>query len=518
MDVLRRQWQRRASSSFQITSGNCAGVAQICGMLEGIPLALELAAALVRVLPVERIATRLNDRFSLPAGEPDARSSDRQTLQGMMEWSYQLLSAPEQTLLRRLSVFAEGCTLEAAEAVCRTGEDQDLLPLMTALVDKSLVNFEDRDARPRYRILATTRQYARSKLTAEESKQTADRHADFYTEFVSDAAVRAATTACHGIYALLEQEHHNILAALDWSATERSPEAELRLATPLCRFWYQRGYLAEGRGRIQHALERLKDAPPGLRAEALNGAGSIAFSQGDYTAALGFHAESLELYRSLGNRYAVAVLLADVGLAAQHQNEYAFAHSRYAEGLAIMTEIENLWGQGYCESLLGILAFDEEDYGSASSLLELGLPKLVDARDDSNVAVCLAFLGKIRRRLGAFQEALPPLLRGLTIRGEQGNIVDVACSIQEFGYLAWARGHLREAALLSGAAESLRELCAFPLPPNERSEYEAMVTDLQVELGPAQCANAWRAGGGMALEDAVRATKEYAAGRDIGTP
>ncbi|SRR5579884_626936 len=291
---------------FTLTPGNAPTLARLCHRLDGIPLALELAAARVRALPVEQIEARLQDRFRLLTGGSRTALPRQQTLRALIDWSYDLLSETERTLLRRLSVFMGGWTLEAAEAICAGEgiEEWEVLDLLTSLVDKSLVVYEGPEPSTRYRLLETIRQYARDRLyEAGDGALYRDRHRDWFLSLAEQAEPQLQGPEQALWLERLETEHDNLRAALEWSlAADGSAEAGLRLVGALWRFWEMRGYLTEGRAHLADALshaqtqERTQE-----RARALTGAGNLAWHQSDYEAARTLHEQSLAIYQALGN-------------------------------------------------------------------------------------------------------------------------------------------------------------------------------------------------------------------------
>jgi len=277
-----------ASPEFGLTDRNAMVVAKVCNRLDGIPLAIELAAARVRTMSVERIVERLDDRFRLLATGGSTALPRHRTLRGAMDWSYDLLSEAERAMLRRLSVFAGGFTLDAAEGVCAGDSVQrdDVLPLLTQLVDKSLVVLYEHDGTERYRLLETVRQYTADKLAESgESADTRRRHRDWYLALAlqADAELRGPTQRVW--IARLEAERDNVRAALAWSLSEDGGEAGLRLAGAMAWFWVMQANVNEGREWLEKALSSVREPSPAARAKALNGAGIMAWRQGDLVAA-----------------------------------------------------------------------------------------------------------------------------------------------------------------------------------------------------------------------------------------
>ncbi|MDP6514815.1 MAG: protein kinase [SAR202 cluster bacterium] len=293
-----------AEPTFTITNQTAPVVAQICQRLEGIPLAIELTAARVRVLSVEQIAERLEDRFRLLTGGARTVLPRQQTLRAAVEWGYDLLSEPEQALFNRLSVFAGGFTLEAVESAWAGEgvEEYEILDLVSSLVDKSLMVVVDgAGGSARYGLLETLREYGWERLVERgESEETQRRHAACFVALAEEAEPELRGPQQVSWLERLEQEHDNVRAALSWSAESGDGETGLRLGGALWPFWLTRGYLSEGRERLAGALA----LPSGLegtatRANALNGLGNMALSQGDYSAAWALYEESLAIRREL---------------------------------------------------------------------------------------------------------------------------------------------------------------------------------------------------------------------------
>ncbi len=299
-----------ALPDFVLTPENAHPVAEICRRLDGIPLAIELAAARVKGASVRQIAARLDDRFRLLARGSTTALPRHRTLRAAMDWSYDLLSEPERTLLRRLTVFADGWTLEAAEAVC-TGDGiagADVADLLTRLVDQSLAVMERQDGDTRYRLLETVRQYGWEKLTEMgETGPVRERHAHWYLNLAEQAEPMLRGPQQSVWLARLEADHGNLRAALEWSRNGSEDRDQLlRLAGALWRFWNVRGYLSEGREWLQAALEGSSDAPAALRAKAVFGAGVLAFWQRDNIRAGPLIEQALALTRDLNDGPAMA--------------------------------------------------------------------------------------------------------------------------------------------------------------------------------------------------------------------
>ncbi|MBI3461404.1 AAA family ATPase [Candidatus Acetothermia bacterium] len=305
--------------TFQVTNPNAPAVAQICHRLDGIPLAIELAATRVKALSVEEIAVRLDDRFRLLIGGSRTALPRQQTLRAAIDWSFDLLSAVERILLCRLSVFAGGCTLEAAEEVC-SGEriqKDEILDLVTHLVDKSLVWAQQHGGQTRYLLLETVRQYARDKLLeVGDSAHVRNHHLDYYLKLAERAEPHLVDSQSLIWLEQLDWDYDNLRVAMEWASGSNQTEAGLGIAGALGEFWFVRGYFSEGRRWLDALLSKGKGASASARAPALRTAGSMAWSQGDYSQTAAFYEEALALSRGLGDKRGIAWSLLGLGDAA----------------------------------------------------------------------------------------------------------------------------------------------------------------------------------------------------------
>jgi predicted ATPase/class 3 adenylate cyclase len=315
---------RLANPAFGLTSENAPAVASICRRLDGIPLAIELAAARTRSLTAQQLDARLGDRFRLLIGGARTALPRHQTLEAAIEWSHRLLSGPEQVLFRRLAVFAGGCTLEAAEQVC-ADDDLDVLLLVAALVDRSLLVHEP--AQGRYRMLETIRQFAWDKLVeADEAEGLRGRHRDWCLALAEAADFNGPAATVW--LARLAVEQDNFRAALEWEGPTGDDGAErLRLGGALREFWWSQAQSGEGRHWLERALAAAPDAPAAARATALLGAGLLAGEQGDAAAARTFLRQSHVLYEQLGDRRGLAQALVGLGETAMLQGRYQQARA-----------------------------------------------------------------------------------------------------------------------------------------------------------------------------------------------
>jgi non-specific serine/threonine protein kinase len=360
---------RARRTDFALTEENARAVAAICARLDGVPLAIELAAARVSVLPVQQILGRLEDRFHLLIGGSTTTPPRQRTLQATLDWSYDLLSGEERTVLQRLAVFAGGCTLEAAEAVLGAGgaiEPWAVLDVLDGLVNQSLLGMEEQGGEARYYLLETVRQYAHERLSAAGGVERSSRdHATWYAQFAQRAEPGLLGAEQLGWLDRLEAERDNLRAALVWSAPQaaRDPEAAERgllLAAALWRFWELRGPLRAGRRWLEQALAAAQHADPAPRARALSALGHLAVLQGDVGTAGAALDAALALWRdlpeSMERRRGEATTLLDLGAAALARAEYDTASARFGDSLSLWQALGEAWGMAGALEGLGSVA------------------------------------------------------------------------------------------------------------------------------------------------------------------
>jgi non-specific serine/threonine protein kinase len=489
-----------------------------------MPLAIELAAARVRVLSVEQIASRLEDSFGLLTGGSRTALPRQRTLRATIDWSHDLLSQKEQVLFRRLSAFAGGFTFEAAEAVC-AGEDLErgeVLDLLTPPVDKSLVLVAEQQqgGEARYRLLETVRQYGQEKLNESGEEPIIRRHhANFFLGLAEQVEPKI-NSKDRGLWLeRLEVEHDNLRAALAWSREEMAgDEVGLRLAGALSWFWFHREYWSEWRGWLDGALAAQEStgrrpARTVARAKALSGRGFLAWMQGDQTTARSRLEESVALYRELGDKQGLAQALRFLSGGFESQGDYALARPLAEESVELFREGEDKFGLGITLSRLGITALAQGDHAAAQAALEEGVAICREIEDDWALALALRNQGIGAFRQGDYEQAVVQLRESLAVLQETGNPL----YMQNLELLAAAvsmRGEHGRAAWLFGAAEALREAAGAFVLPLYRAEYERGVATARAGLAEAAFSAAWAEGRAMTPEQAV----EYALEPSPATP
>ena len=547
-----------ALPEFTLTDGNAPTVARICYRLDGLPLAIELAAARVSALGLEQLAARLADRFRLLTSGSRMALPRHQTLHATLEWSYALLAEPERRLFEQLAVFAGGWTLEAAEAVGAGGgiEPTDVLELLTQLVDKSLVATQEGfGGETRYRLLETLREYGWECLAKSGAADaTQRRHAAFFLALAERSAPELAG-AEQGVWLeRLEQEHDNLRASLHWTIEAGEAEPSLRLAGALWRFWWVHGHVSEGRRWLEGLLAMSRSsgtALPATRAKALIGAGALAYEQGDYGPATALLEESLALYRDLGDKTGTAWALHSLAFVPRDQGDYSRAgalleesldlfrgvgdkagiaralHSLarvvrdqgdfsratalYQESLALFRSVGDDWGIAWALSRLALVLRPQGAYGRATALLEESMTMFRDQKDQRGIAWSHLQLGLVALDQGDYSRAGAPLAESLALWRDLGDKYGMAQLVGELAAVACAQGQPERAARLFGAAHAQREAIGACLPPPDQAAFERRVAAARARLGDNAFAAVWAQGLAMAPEQAVAEALQVAA-------
>ena len=429
---------------FTLTDQNTRAIANICRRLEGIALAIELAAARVRSMSVSDVDRRLDQRFALLTGGSRTLPARQQTLRAAIDWSFDLLDDTEKTLFCAISVFAGGFTLEAAERVC-AGEAipaHDVLDLLTSLTDKSLVVVEDRDAGTRYRLLETVREYATERARGLFGRAPwSARHLAYFFALAEEAESKLKGIDQQAWLDRLETEHDNFRAALARStAVHGDGTTGLLLASAFARFWLVRGYLTEGRGWFSRLLAAAPGADSATRSKALNWAGIFAWKQGDYRAAQEFYEQSLTLRQELGDRKGIGAVLNNQGLLAYEQGDYRTARLLHQESLVIDRELGDRWGVGVSLIHLASLAMMQGDYAAARALNQESLAIFREFGDRGHVANALRSLGNLRSQEGEHEAARALYDESLTMCRELGDRSGIAGALQGLGVAAHQSG------------------------------------------------------------------------------
>jgi non-specific serine/threonine protein kinase len=454
-------------STFAFTAANAAVVAQVCVRLDGIPLALELAAARVKVLSLAQIHARLNDRFRLLTGGSRTAVARQRTLEATVEWSYGLLSGAERRLMRRLSVFAGGWTMEAAEDVTsdNAAERDDVLESLSRLVDKSLANVEsDSEGGRRYHFLETVRQYARERLfESGEAERLRDRHLAFFHDLVRRAEPELTRAEQIAWLNRLQREHDNLRLALEWclAAPERGVRS-MELAGALCWFWLKRGDVREGQEWLERALSN-GDATPVLRARTLMSLGFMTFFQGDFDRTQALVEESAAVGRTEGDLSVVAFSLGVGALAALERGDVAACARLAVEGQTAARASPTPWIQGMAVACLAYLAMHEGDFDRAGLLHEEVLDWSRRQGEKWAIGITLFDLALLRVVQQRHEEARALCAEGIGLYREFGDRRGIAWCLGILSAIEVAERRTLRAARLRGAMEGLLESVGAPI-------------------------------------------------------
>jgi len=542
---------------FILSSQNAPSIVQVCRRLDGIPLAIELAAARCKLLSPAQIASRLDDRFRLLTGGSRTALPRQQTLEALISWSYDLLSEDEKTLFLRLSVFVGGFSLEAVESVSGV----DALDLLEQLANKSLVQVEEPEGEIRYRLLENIRQYSRDRLLETgEVKTNRNLHLDYFSRFAQEANSQLTGPAQRAWAHRLGQEHDNLRAALDWALTN-DPDTALELAGNLALFWRSWGYARDGIRSLNDALARVEALPPlegdaaqkrqSARGQAYSGLGLVLVTQGDYRLAHEMLEKSVVIWRELGDKRGLAFSLGTLGNLANLRG-LPFNTQNYAEeGLAISREVQDDIGIGLGLGAIGQKRiWQDGDFETARQFVQEGISKLRGSGNEWFAGIGVFSLGMIDLHQGNYQASRDHILESYLIfdgmgdrhftniarsglaeiaRAEKdypqarriyldtieewrrlGNLGAVArcleCLAFNEGELAGQGSsaeqsvHINQAAKLLGAAETIRQVNGAIMPPDEQAEYDGQLKLIQ-SMAPVQTfKEAWQQGSSLELD------------------
>jgi predicted ATPase/class 3 adenylate cyclase len=507
---------KAARPDFSVTDENAPAVAEICARLDGLPLAIELAAARIKLLPPRAMLERLGSRLKLLGGGARDLPERQRTLRGTIEWSHALLEEGEQVLFTRLAVFAGGRTLEAIEAICDAKGDLpvDTLDGVSSLLDKSLLRQEEGpEGEPRFVMLETIHEYARERLEASgEAEEVRRLHAEYFLALAEGAEPELSGPDQLACLERLEAEHDNMRAALQWSL-EKEPETAFRLAGMLARFWEIRSYFSEGSRWLEAAL-RQSGRPDTVteaatRAKLLSEAGTFAYYRTDFDHATALHGEALELYRELGDDSRVAFALMCLGAQYGEKGDHERGAPFLEEALALSRRIGD---KRNTAGTIHNLAEVERQRGNYERAKALGMESIAlwrEIKDDYNLSMVVGWVGLLTVfRLDEYDLAEGFLKESLTLNREIGSWEYFAYSLEGFAGLAGAKAQEGRAARLWGAAEALRKAISAPLSIEGRLYFERSMAAARAQLGEAAWEAAFAQGMAMAPEEAA----EYALG------
>ena len=538
--------------NFAVTQENESAIREICARLDGLPLAIELAAARTRVLSPGTMLDRLQSRLQLLTGGALDLPERQQTLRNTIDWSHELLNEAEQKLFRRMSVFIGGCTMEAAEAVCNTGRDLDidLFEGLASLVEKNLLQNVDRqNAEPRFAMLETIREYGVERLAASgEESATRKAHAAYCLVLAEegnpelDPAERAAWLARCDI------EIDNFRSALDWLFASTYLDWGLRLCMALFRFWDMREHLTEGRARLETILRLAGDQYIKERARVLVFLGALTTAQGGFTAARHYLEQSLALYEKLGDQWGIGASLNALAVSARDSGEYASAHENFVRSLAcwralsdrlatarclhnlanvlkvcgdfsgaqsalqeatsIFEELGDHSGAAWSINQQGDIAREKGDMAEARQLYQDALSRFRNAGDRWGSGRSLTDLGQICRVQGDYEAAQEVYREALKTFADLGHRRGLARALEGCACLALAKSDPRRALKLAGAAAHLRRVIGASLTQAEQQQLDEILGPAWKALQESHAKDAWAEGLGMSVETAIQYSLE----------
>jgi predicted ATPase len=538
---------KAAKADFAVTSENAPAVAEICARLDGLPLAIELAAARVKLLPPTAMLGRLGRRLKLLTGGARNLPERQRTLRGAIEWSHTLLEEGEKTLFARMAVFSGGRTLEAIEAICDAAGDLsvDAFEGVSSLLDKSLLRQEEGpEGEPRFVMLETIHEYAREKLQESgEAGEIRRAHKEYFLALAEEAEPELMGADQVPWMERLEAEHDNLRAALSWSLEVGDAESALLIGGALWRFWNVRGHFSEGRRWLAAALSDGEAAPVGVRARALLGLGYLALRQGDYMRATEDLEASLVLYREAKDRRGEAYALCFLGWIALDRNELERAEGLLEESLALGRAVGTARDVSVVLNALAMLDLYRGEYERAAAMQEESLSLAREAGDIRSIAIYTTNLGMTAAVTGEYERAETFLQEALEVHRKIGAEDMIAPSINLFGFLALSRndldraeelcvvalrelreraqipgiafaldilagvaasrGEIQRAARLWGAAAGSREATGIPWLPEERAMIEPHIDAARTRLDELSWQEEWEKGRSMTLDEAV---------------
>jgi predicted ATPase len=549
--------QRAAAvnSVFRLTEANARAVADICCRLDGLPLAIELAAARAKIFPAEAMLTRLRSRLNFLTGGARDLPTRQQTLRKTIDWSYELLEAAEQKLFRRLSVFAGGCTFEGAEAVCNTKRDLecDIVEGMGSLVDKSLIQQVDHSgSEPRFSMLETVREYALEKLVASGDQDNVRRaHAAYCIVLAEEGSPQLTRLERADWLARCELEHDNFNAALDWLIETDNAEWVLRLGSALFVFWERRDRFAEGRQRLT-AILNLPGATSRKqeRARVSAYAGALMTCQGDCESAATMHAEALRLSRELGDKRGVAMNLNSLGTNSRFNGDTDVARFYLEQSLDVCRELGDQREVAAVLNNLAVVVNAQGDQSRARSLLEQSISIFREIGEEVGAAWSVSHLGDVARDQGELPEAQRLYEEAANAFRRLGHAWGTARSSADLAYLACESGDLEaahalyedaltaflhlghkrglaralegfaclaqreqnpeRALILAGAAVAIRRAIGAPARPYEQAKLERALEPAWQHRDPESATASWNDGLRMSLEEAIKFALERA--------
>lgn len=499
------QRAQASRTDFRLTPDNAPIIAAICAHLDGLPLAIELAAARTNVLAPADILARMEHRLALLRQKAPDLPTRHQTLQAAIGWSCDLLSAQERSLFRELSVFVGGWTLPAAEAVIRDFTE-DILDGLSTLSEKSLIQVESHQAEPpRFRMLETIREYALAELVANgEFEAVRQRHAAYYLQLAEQTPVEAMGAHQQAWFNYLEREHDNLRAALRWLTESEDSQTGLRMASSLWGFWWLRGHVSEGRRWLEITLAQNQAAPDELRLLGLEGLGALTGWQGEFEQGVALLDEALCLAQIRGDQNGIVRVLGRLGWIAW-VNGRAERAAELVAALQPYRTTADAWSLAYAFLSVGSLLYEVGQAEAAQTILEDALVFFQDVTERHGLAFALAKLALLRKNQGELTQGYNLAHQGLEFaRSLQDGHIIAYCA-DDVAQLLGEQGPPDQLACLLSGVDTLREILSLLRAPQERIAQQKLVTTLQKQLGEIKFAAAWAAGRELSADQVAEA-------------
>ncbi len=537
---------QRVVPTFALTAENAPIIASICARLDGLPLAIQLVAARVKLQSPSALLAHLDALTGFVLNQQQARSARQHTLRSAIAWSYESLTAEEQHLFRMLGVFVGGCSLDALEALVNPADDEDtmLTEHLATLLDKSMVQCEQRSAsEPRFSMLTMLREYALEQLLLNnEYERVAMRHAQYYLDLVETASARLRGPEELVWLQRLSSTHDNIRAALEWSISSNNPTIALQLCATIWRFWHIKHHVSEGRRWLTRALAFDMHVEPAIRAKAYHAAATLATMQDDSDQAIYYYQQSLTLRRELNDIAGLAASTLNLGVLLYHQANYAQAQERTEEAINYYIALQNQRGLASALTNMGIVLQEQEHHGLAENYYNQALEILTELEHTVGQANLLALLGTAAREQGQLDKAKALFMRSLELH-RQIAAPEITTPLEGLGYIALAEGdseraraylheHLRHAQTMEhprfiimaleaiahlavatgqplkgvrlwGAANSLRTAIKAPLSSVLQRQHTAAQQRIQQQCSAAAWQQAWDQGAALHMEQVI---------------
>ncbi len=493
-----------AKPSFGLSPENTSDIAAICARLDGLPLAIELAAARAKVLSPAAILSKLENRLNLLTGGARDLPERQQTMRGAVAWSYDLLDEFEKAVFTKLSVFSGGFRIESAEFVCGSRGDMEVLDAVTSLIDKSLlIQKELPDGESRFRMLEVVRDFAAELLESDgQTDEVSRKHTEFFVSLTETAEPFLQSAQSAVWLGRLAEEHDNIRAAMRWSLVNE-PAMAISLAVAARNYWLVHSHLTEGFRWLKAASETGFEPLPALRFKLLNGLGLAARFRGDYDTARRAYEDGLIAGKEANDKQGIALSNRGLGLVAMQQNDLDSARGYFNEGLSISRELDDKFGIAISLSFLGDLARTEGRNAEARPQFEEAVELLRALENKTALGDALNNLGAATFASGDSASARRYFSEALAIAKDVANRITISCSLDGFAAIAVEAGDFDRAAMLSGTADSLRDLIGYKIEPAERRFRETYLSKLNDGMPKDLFDHCYANGRSLAFEDAI---------------